>query len=75
MYGIKASYKYRKISLSTEYGGYIGWEKDGDAPMTLKTNICYSLRNIDIGIGHQIGFRDWPFHQLRLGITYKFDKL
>lgn len=74
MYGVTASYRYRWLSIATEYGGYFGWEKDGDAPMTLKTRIAASLDNIDIILGHQAGLDDWPFHQLRIGVAIKFGK-
>lgn len=69
MYGLRASYRYRGVALSSEYGGYIGWEKDGDAPMTLKTSLSGKIGYIVLSIGHQIGFKDWPFHQLRLGFA------
>lgn len=67
MYGLRASYRYRGLSFSSEYSGYVGWEKDGDAPMTLKTSLSGKIGDIVLSIGHQIGFRDWPFHQLRIG--------
>lgn len=69
MYGLRASYRYRGLSVSSEYGGYFGWEKDGDAPMTLKTTLSGKIGNIVLSIGHQAGFRDWPFHQLRIGFS------
>jgi hypothetical protein len=69
MYGLRASYRYKGVSLSSEFGGYVGWEKDGDAPMTLKSTLSGKAGNIILSIGHQIGFRDWPFHQLRIGFA------
>ena len=33
MYGLKASYRYKGISISSEFGGYVGWERDGDSPI------------------------------------------
>jgi hypothetical protein len=74
MYGVSASYRYKWLRIASEYGGYLGWEKDGDAPMTLKTSICGNLGNIDIILGHQAGLADWPFHQLRIGAAVKFGK-
>lgn len=74
MYGLTASYKYRWLNIAAEYGGYFGWEKDGDAPMTLKTSIAASLGNIDITLGHQVGLTDWPFHQLRIGVAVNFSQ-
>ena len=74
MYGVSASYRYRWIQIASEYGGYFGWEKDGDAPMTLKTRIAASFGKVDITLGHQMGLTDWPFHQLRIGAAVKFGK-
>ena len=74
MYGLTASYRYRWLNIAAEYGGYFGWEKDGDAPMTLKTSIAASLGNIDITLGHQVGLTDWPFHQLRIGVAVNFSQ-
>ena len=74
MYGLKASYRYRFLSLSGEYGGYVGWERDGDTPMTLKTRMSADIGNVTFSLGHQVGFVDWPFHQLRFGIQLNFGK-
>lgn len=47
------------LSVPTKIApAYFGWEKDGDAPMTLKTSICGNLGNIDIILGHQAGLAD-----------------
>lgn len=70
MYGLKASYRYKGISISSEFGGYVGWERDGDAPMTLKTSLSSRHGDFVLSIGHQVGFIDWPFHQFRFGISY-----
>ena len=70
MYGLKASYRYKGISISSEFGGYVGWERDGDSPMTLKTNLSSRHGDFVLSIGHQVGFIDWPFHQFRFGISY-----
>lgn len=74
MYGLRLSYRYRGLSLSTEYGGYSGWEKDGDSPMTLKTSLSSRYGNLIFSIGHQVGLADWPFHQLRVGLSYILHK-
>ena len=74
MYGIMASYRYRRLQISSEYGGYFGWEKDGDSPMTLKTRISGTFGNIILTAGHQVGFADWPFHQLRIGMAVTFGR-
>lgn len=75
MYGAKVIYRYRAISIDSAFGGYTGWEGMGDRPMTLKTNLTYHIGRLSIRLGHQVGFRDWPYHQLRVGACYYFDIL
>lgn len=75
MYGAKIGYTYKKFTVDTTFGGYIGWENDGDRPMTLKTNLSYLIGDLSLHLGHQVGFIDWPFHQIRLGASYTFDIL
>lgn len=72
MYGAHASVSSGRFSLSAEYGGYVGWEKYGDAPMTLKTCLSYGFGNLKVKLQHQAGFADWPFHQIRFGAEYSF---
>lgn len=73
MYGAQLSYRYRKVSFATEFGSYMGWERDGDHPKTLKTRLSYSFGKLSLNLSHQVGFADWPYHQIRLGATYAFD--
>ena len=75
MYGAKVAYRYKNFGVDTTFGGYCGWERDGDRPMTLKTNISYHISDLVLRLGHQVGFIDWPYHQIRVGATYTFDIL
>lgn len=75
MYGATLAYKYKRFGIDTTLGGYVGWEGVGDRPMTLKTNISYAFGDWSLRLGHQVGFMDWPYHQLRLGVTWNFDIL
>ena len=75
MYGAMVAYRYKSFSIDTTLGGYVGWERDGDRPMTLKTNLAYHIGSLSIRLGHQVGFKDWPYHQIRIGATYAFDIL
>lgn len=75
MYGAQLAYTYKRLSLDTTFGGYVGWEGDGDRPMTLKSNISYAFGNWALRLSHQVGFMDWPYHQIRLGVTWDFDLL
>lgn len=75
MYGLLVAYTYKKFTIDTCFGGYVGWEGDGDRPMTLKTNLSYRIGDWSVRVGHQVGFMDWPYHQIRVGATYSFDML
>ena len=75
MYGALVSYTYKRFTIDTCFGGYAGWERDGDRPMTLKTNLSYRIGDWSVRVGHQVGFMDWPYHQIRVGATYAFDIL
>ena len=75
MYGLLLAYTVRNFKIDTCFGGYVGWEGDGDRPMTLKTNISYSIGDLSLRLSHQVGFMDWPYHQIRVGATYVFDIL
>ncbi len=73
MYGAYASLAAGRFELSAEYGGYVGWEKYGDAPMTLKTSLSCGFGNFTIKLQHQLGFVDWPYNQIRFGAEYRFN--
>jgi hypothetical protein len=75
MYGVLLVYRYKRFTIDTCFGGYVGWEGVGDRPMTLKTNLSYRIGDFALRIGHQVGFKDWPYHQIRIGATYTFDML
>lgn len=72
MYGALASLKTGPFKAEVNYGGYVGWEQKGDRPMTLKTELSWSLGRCSLNAMYQVGFMDWPFHQIRLGATYSF---
>ena len=72
MYGALASLKTGPFKAEVNYGGYVGWEGKGDRPMTLKTKLSWSIGRCSINAMYQVGFVDWPFHQVRLGVAYSF---
>lgn len=70
MYGIKASYNRPCFRISSQLGGYYGWEDCGDQPVSIR------IRG-DLGphkwllrpyFEFQHGISDWPFDQYRLGM-------
>lgn len=75
MYGLLAKLTSGPFTAQVDYGGYIGWEDDGDRPMTLKTKLGWSFKDFSLNAEYQAGFKDWPFHQFRLGVTYTLPKM
>jgi len=77
MYGLQFYARYRFISLRTTWGGYVGWERHGDQPMSIKAVLAGHVRGFEPFVQYQYGIQDYPFHQLRLGLVYniQFAKL
>ena len=65
MYGVMLKWDNKYFSVAETFGGYCGWEGQGDKPMTLKTQVLYHLGRFDILGACQFGFKDWNYRQLR----------
>ena len=71
MYAVKVAASYKsKARLSIDYRGYAGWEKEGDRPMVIAANASGIIKGFEPFIEYQYGLNDYPFHLLRLGLTY-----
>ncbi|MBR1426921.1 MAG: hypothetical protein IJ581_05655 [Paludibacteraceae bacterium] len=75
MYGLQLTVRHTYASLQATWGGYVGWERYGDAPMTLKLRAAGHIRRFEPFLQYQYGIQDYPFHQLRLGLVYNLDIL
>lgn len=71
MYGLQVKLNTSLLSVSETFGGYTGWESDGDIPMTLKTRLAFHLGDFEPFACYQYGLRDYPYHQLRIGLAYR----
>lgn len=74
MYGVLASLDAGAAFLKVQYGGYVGWERDGDCPMTLRADLGCNIGAFSVKAGLQKGFKDWPFNHFRIGVEYRFSK-
>ncbi|MDE6633901.1 MAG: hypothetical protein K2J96_01395, partial [Bacteroidaceae bacterium] len=82
-YGVLLKWENRRFSLSETLAGYSGWEngcRNGgaeahDRPMVLGTDFQYHIRKFDIVARYQYGLRDYPYHQVRIGLAYRWDIL
>ena len=70
MYGLQAQLRHKYFSLQTTWGGYFGWEHYGDAPMSVKARVAGHAKGFEPYIQYQYGIKDYPFHQLRVGLIY-----
>lgn len=75
MYGLMALAKHTYFSLQAVWGGYVGWERHGDAPMSLKCRAAGHVKGFEPYIQYQWGIKDYPFHQIRVGLVYSLDIL
>lgn len=72
MYGLLVAWRCGNLDFQTTWGGYMGWEADGDRPMVLKAATSYRLNSLSLNAYYKVGLADWPFRQTSLGITYTF---
>lgn len=80
-YGLTGEICHRYVGLRCGWQGYSGW-RTGDKPMTL---MAVLTGHIPVGHGrrqmlepfvrYQYGIRDYPYHQIRVGLAYSLDIL
>lgn len=72
MYGGQVKLSTRLFSSSVAVQGYSGWIGNGDKPCVLKADVVFNAKKFHPLIAYQYGFRDYPFHQVRVGLGYSF---
>ena len=75
MYGLQAAIRHEYVSLQATWGGYVGWERYGDAPMSLKVRAAGHIQGFEPYVQYQWGIRNYPFHHVRIGLAYNIDIL
>lgn len=75
MYGLQAQLKSPFFSVKAEWSGYVGWERYGDAPMVISLRAAGHTNGFEPFVQYQYGIRDYPFHQVRVGLAYNMDIL
>ncbi len=75
MYGLQMLLKTAHFSFRSTWGGYVGWEKYGDRPMSIKATLSGHVRDFEPYLTYQYGIKDYPFHQVRVGLAYRIDIL
>lgn len=83
MYGLMLKWTYKRFMLEETLRGYSGWEHSTtrnkelahDRPVVLKTRAAYRVKEWEVLASYQFGMRDYPFHQLQLGLAYHINIL
>ena len=82
-FGAMVKWENRHFSLSETFAGYSGWEHHAsnggdqahDVPMVLRTDFVYHVKQFDVVAAYLYGLHDYPYHQVRLGVAYRWDIL
>ena len=85
MYGAKVIIGNKKWNLDNKIAGYWGWIHTnkklcplgdyGDAPLVYSSKITFKSEYMDYFAQYQYGINDFPYHQIRLGISFPVEKL
>ena len=70
MYGLQANLRHEYFSFRATWSGYVGWEKHGDAPMIIQARAAGHVKGFEPYVQYQYGIKDYPFHQIRVGLVY-----
>lgn len=74
MYGLRAEFEARYLRLIAEWGGYSGWQNNGDCPMSIKTRIGIPCSfGFEPYVAYQYGIKDWQYQEIRIGLKYAID--
>ena len=71
-YGLGAFYDGPVVNVAAQWGGYFGWERYGDAPMSVRLRLGFDAGRFEPFIQCQQGLHDYPFTQFRFGCGYRF---
>ena len=85
MYGAKLIIGNKKWNLDNTISGYWGWIHTnkklsplgdyGDAPLVYNSKITFKSEYMDYFAQYQYGINDFPYNQIRLGISFPVEKL
>ena len=70
MYGLQANLRHEYFSFRATWSGYVGWERHGDAPMIIQARAAGHAKGFEPYVQYQYGIKDYPFHQVRVGLVY-----
>lgn len=73
MYGVIADLNTRVLNLKLHYGGYVGWQKNGDRPMVIRVDLYKRWRSLNFLVGYENGLHDFPYRRLKVGVEIAFN--
>lgn len=74
MYGLAANCRVNDVELKAHWGGYVGWRKENDCPMTLRADFLLHRKFCDFRLHYQKGLIDWPYSHIALSLITHFGK-
>ena len=69
MYGLNLILANSFLSFENQVAGYWGRLGNGDRPLTYRTTLTYKHKYLDLFFQYQYGIMNFPYHQIRVGIT------
>lgn len=75
MYGLQAAMYHEYVSLQATWSGYVGWQHNGDRPMSIKARVAGHIKGFEPYVQYQYGIQDYAYHQIRVGLVYNLDIL
>ncbi|MFI3259409.1 MAG: hypothetical protein R3Y16_04865 [Rikenellaceae bacterium] len=72
MYGVQVKMSGPRYSFAQSFGGYSGWEKEGDCPMSVKSELRIRCGDFEPLCYFQYGIKDYPYTQFKIGLAYTF---
>ena len=74
MYGLRVEFEAQYLRLMAEWGGYTGWQNNGDCPIVIKSKLGIPCPlGFEPYVTYQYGIRDWEYHEFRVGVRYSID--
>lgn len=71
-YGIGINSKYKNLVFQSDLSGYHGYEKNGDSPLELRTNLNCELGKNILSIRYRLGMKDVLYDTYSLGFIRYF---
>lgn len=68
--GISAMADGGRFRFEAQAAGYLGWENDGDRPITVRARLDYHTGTLSPFFSVAYGLHDYPFVHFRLGVKY-----